>query len=105
MKKPKSIQQAQQIVSDGFNRAQGYCLAALLMNPSLSHAQSIESILARTTSYLQGGIARGLGILAIVVAGYLCVVRQKFPKEYFMMILVGLGIIFGGSSLYNSLVG
>src|SRR3990167_10263907 len=89
----------------GFNHAQGYCLAALLMNPSLSHAQSIESILGRTTSYLQGGVARGLGILAIVAVGYLCVVRQKFPKEYFMMILVGLGIIFGGSSLYNSLVG
>ena len=105
MKKSMSMQQVQQIASKRFNRVQGYCWASLLMSPSLSHAQSIESILGRTTSYLQGGIARGLGILAIVAVGYLCVVRQKFPKEYFMMILVGLGIIFGGSSLYNSLVG
>ena len=101
MKKFKSIQ----IVCNGFKRAQGYCLAALLMSPSLSHAQSIEDILGRTTSYLQGGVARAVGILAIVVVGYLCLVLQKFPKEYFMMILVGLGIIFGGSSLYSSLVG
>lgn len=101
----RTLKAISQRAHQGFNRVQGYCLATLLMNPSLSHAQSIESILARTTSYLQGGVARGLGILAIVVAGYLCVVRQKFPKEYFMMILVGLGIIFGGSSLYNSLVG
>ena len=77
----------------------------LLLNPSISHAITIESIINRTTSYLQGGIARSTGVLAVVVMGYLCLVRHKFPKEYLMMVLVGLGIIFGGSSLYNSLVG
>ncbi|WP_373443278.1 hypothetical protein ABXK18_00050 [Legionella pneumophila 130b] len=40
-----------------------------------------------------------------MIAGYLCLARQKFPKEYFVMILVGMGIIFGGSSLYSTLIG
>lgn len=73
--------------------------------PSLSHAQSIESIINRTINYLQGGFARTIGIFSIIIAGYLCLARQKFPKEYFLMVLVGMGIIFGGSSLYSTLIG
>ena len=76
-----------------------------LLAPSLSHAQTIESIINRTTTYLQGSLARSVGVLAVIIAGYLCLARQQFPKEYFMMILVGLGLIFGGSSIYSSLVG
>jgi type IV secretion system protein VirB2 len=75
-----------------------------LLLPTLSHAAGIEGIINRTIQYLQGGLARTMGIFCIIIAGYLCLARQKFPKEYFMMILVGLGIIFGGSSLYSTLV-
>ena len=77
----------------------GLCL------PALSHAQSIESIMNRTITYLQGGLARTVGIFCIIISGYLCLALQKFPKEYFVMILVGMGIIFGGSSLYSVLIG
>lgn len=80
-------------------------LLVLFLSPSLSHAQSIESIINRTISYLQGGLARTVGILCIIIAGYLCLAKQQFPKEYFVMILVGMGIIFGGSSLYSTLIG
>jgi len=73
--------------------------------PTLSHAQTIDSIINRSITYLQGGLAHTVGIFSIVISGYLCLVRQKFPKEYFMMILVGMGIIFGGSSLYSTLIG
>lgn len=79
----------------------GYCL----LIPSLSHAQSIEGVINRTITYLQGGLARTVGIFCIIIAGYLCLARQKFPKEYFIMILVGMGIIFGSSSLYSTLIG
>ncbi|MGL6030069.1 MAG: TrbC/VirB2 family protein [Legionella sp.] len=72
--------------------------------PVTSHAQSIESIIDRTVAYLQGSLARAIGVLCIIIAGYLCLYRQKFPKEYFSMILVGLGIIFGGSTLYTTLI-
>ncbi|HCX3504791.1 TPA: TrbC/VirB2 family protein [Legionella pneumophila] len=82
-----------------------YLMATFTLLPSLSHAQSIESIINKTIAYLQGGLARTVGIFCIIIAGYLCLARQKFPKEYFVMILVGMGIIFGGSSLYSTLIG
>ena len=82
-----------------------YLVAACCMVPSISQAQSIESIINRTITYLQGGLARTVGVFCIIIAGYLCLARQKFPKEYFVMILVGMGIIFGGSSLYSTLIG
>ncbi|HAT9402022.1 TrbC/VirB2 family protein [Legionella pneumophila serogroup 8] len=82
-----------------------YVIAVCTLLPSLSHAQSIESIINRTINYLQGGLARTIGVFCIIIAGYLCLARQKFPKEYFVMILVGMGIIFGGSSLYSTLIG
>lgn len=87
--------------SKKFEAMMGSCL----LLPSISHAQSIESIINRTTTYLQGGLARTVGVFCIIIAGYLCLARQKFPKEYFIMILVGMGIIFGGSSLYSTLIG
>ncbi|CZG79521.1 TrbC/VirB2 family protein [Legionella pneumophila serogroup 1] len=82
-----------------------YVTGVCALLPSLSHAQSIESIINRTINYLQGGLARTIGVFCIIIAGYLCLARQKFPKEYFVMILVGMGIIFGGSSLYSTLIG
>lgn len=82
-----------------------YLMVTCTLFPCASQAQSIESIINRTTHYLQGGLARAVGVACIIVAGYLCLYRQKFPKEYFSMILVGLGIIFGGSTLYNTLIG
>lgn len=87
------------------NDAKSQLLLLMLSLPSLSHAQSIEGIINRTITYLQGGLARTVGIFCIIIAGYLCLALQKFPKEYFVMILVGMGIIFGGSSLYSTLIG
>ena len=88
----------------GINAKFNFILVSCLL-PTLSHAQSIESIIGRTTMYLQGGLARTVGVFCIIIAGYLCLALQKFPKEYFIMILVGMGIIFGGSSLYSTLIG
>ncbi|MFO2608117.1 TrbC/VirB2 family protein [Legionella pneumophila serogroup 1] len=82
-----------------------YLIAVCALLPTLSYAQSIESIINRTINYLQGGLARAVGVFCIIIAGYLCLARQKFPKEYFVMILVGMGIIFGGSTLYSTLIG
>lgn len=82
-----------------------YGVIVCMLLPSISQAQTIESILNRTIGYLQGGLAKIVAILCIIIAGYLCLARQKFPKEYFIMILVGMGIIFGGSTLYSTLIG
>ena len=79
-------------------------LFILLLIPTITHAQSIESIINHTVTYLQGGIARTIGILVIIVSGYLCLFKQQFPKEYFMMILVGMGLIYGSTTLYSVLI-
>jgi type IV secretion system protein VirB2 len=81
-----------------------YAVLACVLFPSLSHATDIESIINGTVNYLQGGLARSVGILSIIIAGYLCLARQRFPKEYLGMILIGLGLIFGGSYLYSKVV-
>jgi len=80
-------------------------LSFLFILPGASHATTIQSVIDKATNYLQGGLAKSLGVGAIVISGYLCIAKQKFPKEYFMMILVGLGLIFGATSLYSTVAG
>ena len=80
-------------------------LLGCLIFPSISQAQSIESIINRSITYLQGGLARTVGVFCIIISGYLCLARHKFPKESFVMILIGMGIIYGGSALYSTLIG
>ncbi len=83
-----------------------YGFLALLMIPGVGHATaSIDSVLGKGLGILQGPLAKGVGVMAIVGSGYLCLARNKLPKEQFVMILVGLGIIFGGSSLFTTLTG
>tara|TARA_R110000868_G_scaffold65823_2_gene196496 strand:+ start:134 stop:466 length:333 start_codon:yes stop_codon:yes gene_type:complete len=83
-----------------------YGFLSLLMVPGVGHATaSIDSVLTKGLSILQGPLAKGIGVMAIVGSGYLCLARNKLPKEQFVMILVGLGIIFGGSSLFTTLTG
>lgn len=78
----------------------------LLTAPTVMHAAtSIESILDKTNSYLSGSLARSFGLLVIVVSGYLCIAQQRLPKDTFMRILIGLGIIFGASTIYTTLIG
>jgi type IV secretion system protein VirB2 len=89
-------------VNEQFNTS---LLIPLFIIPQASHAATIESILNKTISYLQGPVAKSVGLASIIVSGYLCIAKQKLPKETFVMILVGMGIIFGGSSLYNTLIG
>lgn len=78
----------------------------LLALPATSHAATtIESILTKSASLLQGSMARALGILAIIGCGYLCIVKQQLPKEKLAMVLLGLGLIFSASYIYTKVVG
>lgn len=80
-------------------------VALSILLPTATHAATIESILNKGVHFLQGPVAKAAGLLAIVGSGFLCLYKQQLPKDQFVMILVGLGIIFGGSSLYSTLVG
>ncbi|MFJ1270105.1 TrbC/VirB2 family protein [Legionella lytica] len=77
-------------------------LSILSSMPTMSHAAiSPESIIRAVTHYLTGSLAKAIAILTIVGLGYMCIQQQKFPKEYFVWTLLGLGIVFGGSQLYQ----
>lgn len=77
----------------------------LFLLPPMAHAADVETVINKAVSYLQGGVAKAVGFLAIVITGYLCLYTQTFPKKNFLMILVGLGLIFGASYYYGWLVG
>jgi type IV secretion system protein VirB2 len=106
LKKEKVMRNESKRVS--FKRVRGamrHLWVMLLVVPGAGHAASIETVLNNGVKLLQGPIAKGVGLMAIIGSGYLCLARNKLPKEQFVMILVGLGIIFGGTSLYSALVG
>jgi type IV secretion system protein VirB2 len=87
------------------NRMYEALLFGLLSLPGACNAASIETIVNKAAGYLQGTLAKAVGVLVIVICGYLCLAKNAFPKERFAMILVGLGLIFGASSLYNTVIG
>ena len=86
-------------------RLQTQLVFGLLTYPCVSSAQDLEGIINNAVVFLRGGTASAAGVLCIAITGYLCLVRQTFPKEYFMMVLVGMGLIFGSASIYNTLIG
>lgn len=74
---------------------------ACMLLPKTSFAD-VTNTIDGAVLYLQGGLARSVGVIAIVAAGYICIFKQMFPKIYFVMILVGLGLIFGGAEIYDN---
>ena len=77
----------------------------LSLLPNASHAADVTSILTHAQTWLQGSVAKGVGMLAVIGCGYMCIFQQRLPKSQFLMVLFGLGIVFGASSLYGTLVG
>ncbi len=79
-------------------------LMIALFFPAMAHAANLETIINKLVLYLQGPLAGAAGVLAIVICGYLCF-KGVFPKLYFSMVLVGLGLIFGATYYYNWVAG
>ncbi|KTD47896.1 vir protein [Legionella quinlivanii] len=73
--------------------------SALLPVPCF--AKSIETVINGAVNYLQGDLVRSVAVAIIVTLGYMCFKLQKFPKEYFVYFLVGLGLVFGASEIYG----
>jgi type IV secretion system protein VirB2 len=102
----KKLKKKMGVLKTPISHIKKYGALSLLMVPGVGHATaSVESVLNKGVGLLQGPLAKGVGVMAIVGSGYLCLARNKLPKEQFVMILVGLGIIFGGSSLFTTLTG
>lgn len=76
----------------------------MLLLPQISQAASVQSILEHAQTWLQGPLAKAVGMVAVIGCGYMCIFQQRLPKSQFLMVLVGLGIVFGASSLYGTLI-
>ncbi|CEG62207.1 TrbC/VirB2 family protein [Legionella micdadei] len=76
----------------------------LLVLPVPAFAATLEGVINNAVNFLQGSLARAVGVGAIIIGGYLCIWKHQFPKEYFTALLIGLGLIFGSSMIYTQLV-
>lgn len=76
-------------------------ISACYCMPSLCHAATLEGIVNGAARYLTGSVARAIGGLVVIGMGYLTLYSNKFPKETFIMILIGSGMIFGGAEIYK----
>ncbi len=86
-------------------KIEGACIALLFSClPASAMAADITSVLTKTVAFMQGDIAKSVGLIAIISSGYLCIVSQKLPLTRFGMIVGGLGLVFGASSIYTTLV-
>ena len=78
--------------------------ALIMAMPSLTHAATIETVLNKAVHLIQGPIAKSIAILVISYIGYECLFTQRFPKSKLITSLLGIGIIFGASTIYSHLV-
>jgi type IV secretory pathway VirB2 component (pilin) len=57
------------------------------------------SIIQNIIDYLTGDLARVVGVVVVVGAGYLYLGQQRIQKMTFVSIAIGMGLILGGPTL------
>ncbi len=80
----------------------------LLLSPSVCFAGSsnkLVSVIDAVTNFLTGPLIRGAGITAIVLVGYNFIFTSKIEKHVAIPVIVGIGIVLGGPTLYNMMAG
>ncbi len=75
----------------------------LALLPVQANAATVQGTIDNLTSYLSGSLAKAVGGLIIVVTGYMCFAGNDLPKKRFFQIAIGLGLILGGSNMYQIL--
>ena len=89
-----------------------YFFIAFLILPSMAFAgttygddssTTIETVLHNLIGYLTSTPARGLAVVAIIGIGYSTWHLGKIPKEKAMAIIIGIGIVFGATTLAKML--
>ncbi len=87
---------------------QKLCLLALICLPNMCFAASGNKLVAvfdNLITFLSSTLARGVGVTAIIVVGYLYLFENKINKMRAMSIVVAIGIILGAPSLYDMIAG
>lgn len=59
----------------------------------------MTSIIQNIIDYLTGDLARLVGGLTLIGAGYMFVILNKMEKTTFINICIGMGLILGGPTL------
>ena len=86
--------------------AKRYLAALLLFTPTIALADSgtfIDTVLQNLLNYLTSTPARILAVIAIVGVGYSTWHLGKIPKDKAIAIIVGIGIVFGGTTIAKML--
>ena len=85
-------------------RGLNYLTLYLCCLPVVAEADtSLVTTLTSALTYLTGDVGKIVASLAIVGGGFACFGMGKLPKGYFVAILLGVGIIFGVSSIMTAL--
>ncbi len=87
---------------------QKLCLFVLFCLPKICFAASSNKLVAvfdNLITFLSSTLARGVGVTAIIVVGYLYLFENKINKMRAMSIVVSIGIILGAPSLYDMIAG
>lgn len=58
-----------------------------------------ETIVQNIIDYLTGDLARVVGVIVVVGAGYMYLETEQMQKKTFVRIVIGMGLILGGSTL------
>ncbi|MGC1183152.1 TrbC/VirB2 family protein [Legionella sp.] len=92
-----------QLVKTKTQKAVFWFIASLVALPSqcfaLGSGVTPEMILQNIIDYLTGDLARVVGVGVVVGAGYMYLETQQIQKKTFVRIVVGMGLILGGSTL------
>jgi type IV secretion system protein VirB2 len=83
-------------------RNTNFWLASLLAMPVPCFASSgvtPETIVQNIIDYLTGDLARVVGVIVVVGAGYMYLETQQIQKKTFVRIVIGMGLILGGPTL------
>lgn len=83
-------------------------LAVLAVSPELAHAaggfDKITSVLTSITQTVIGPLGKAICVLGIVAVGLMWVFGQMDPKRA-LLVVVGIGVIFGANEIAAALTG
>lgn len=74
-------------------------LLAMPISCFAGNGSSPESIIQGIIDWLTGDLARVVGILVVVISGYMHLEMQQIQKKTFRNIVIGMSLILGGPTL------
>ena len=86
------------------NRGLLLLIVYLSLIPMSAHA-GVAQMINNFLTYLTGDVGKALASVAIVGGGIACFGMGKLPKQYFIAILIGVVIVFGGHEILNQITG